>query len=198
MTSCFPGQCLPPPIGCLHLGPRNRGASFHVCSLQRYSFRNQCARDALHRHDAQALILLAKAGESRMLNRSNDVDAGDRPDIGRLLERLARESRDWAEAEMTLARLELTELKLQALRAAGFAAIGFAFALCALLALTEAAIDALSRLVATPSAAALMVAVILALAAIACGLGARRTVAWRSESLFLRWLGLRASDGGRR
>ena len=133
-----------------------------------------------------------------MLNRSNDVDAGDRPDIGRLLERLARESRDWAEAEMTLARLELTELKLQALRAAGFAAIGFAFALCALLALTEAAIDALSRLVATPSAAALMVAVILALAAIACGLGARRTVAWRSESLFLRWLGSRPSDGGKR
>lgn len=133
-----------------------------------------------------------------MLKHSDDVDAGDRPDIGRLLERLARESREWAEAEMTLARIELAELKLQALKAAGLAAIGFAFALCALLALTEAAIDAMSRVVATPFTAALIVAVILALVAIGCGLGARSAMAWRTESLFFRWLGSRPGDGEKR
>lgn len=127
-------------------------------------------------------------GEWRMQNSSDDT-SGERPLIGHLFEHLARDGRAWAEAEVKLARLELAELKSQALKAAGLAAIGLGSLLCGLLALTQAAITALSAHVPAPGLAGLIVATGLALCALACGLAAWRTIAWRTESVFFRWLG---------
>lgn len=130
-----------------------------------------------------------------MLNHSDDNETRERPEISRLLERLAQESRQWAEAEVTLAQVELAQLKAQVLRAALFAGLGFAAMLCAVVALTLAATDALSRHVMAPGLAALAVAVALALAAAAFAMMARRAVSWHSESLFFRWLGSRPGPG---
>lgn len=129
-----------------------------------------------------------------MQNPSDDI-SGERPLIGHLLERLTREGHAWAQAEVKLAQLELAELRSQALRAAGFAAIALGSMICMLLALTQAAITALSAYVPAPGLAGLIVATGLALLAVASGLAAWRAIAWRTESLFFRWLGSNGHDG---
>jgi uncharacterized membrane protein YqjE len=132
-----------------------------------------------------------------MLKSSDDMQAGERPDMSQLLERLAQESRAWADAEVTLAQIELAELKAQAMRAAGFAAIGLAALICTMLALTEAGIALLGPYVSSMGIAALVMAAILAVITAACAYSARRAVAWRTESMFFRWLGSKPERGGR-
>jgi uncharacterized membrane protein YqjE len=125
-----------------------------------------------------------------MLKHSDDTQPGERPEISRLLERLARESREWAEAETALARIELDELKAQALKAVIFAVVAFAAVICTLLALTEALIAFLAPHVSAGIAALIAVAV-FAILAVACAFAAKRAVNWRTESIFFRWLGSR-------
>ena len=130
-----------------------------------------------------------------MLNASDDMQRGDRPDISRLIARLARDSRDWAEAEITLAQVELAELKTRALKAAGLAAMALAALIAAMLALTQATIALLGSYLPGAGIAALAVAIILALATAGCAFAARRALAWRAESIFFRWLGSRPQHG---
>lgn len=130
-----------------------------------------------------------------MQNHSDDIAADERPDIGRLLQRLRRDAHAWAEAEVALARIELADLKMQALKAAGLAALGLGAMACAMFALTEASIAALAPHVSGAGLAGLIVAVALVLLAAACGIAARRAVSWRSESMVFGWLRSRPHDG---
>ena len=130
-----------------------------------------------------------------MQNHGDDIAEGERPDIGKLLQRLRREASAWAEAEVNLARVELADLKMQALKAAGLVTVGFGAIVCAMLALTQAAITALAPHVSGPGLAGLAVAAALVLVAVACGIAARRTMSWRSESMLFAWLRLRPRDG---
>lgn len=131
-----------------------------------------------------------------MLKHSDDSPSAERPEISRLLQRLASESRAWAEAEARLARLELSGLKAQLTKLAIMAALGIAAALCMFLALTQAMIGAVAQLSGNVVIAALAVAFVFALLAVLCALGARRFMVWRTESIFFRWLGSRSADGG--
>lgn len=124
-----------------------------------------------------------------MLKHSNDSEAGDRPDIARLLERLTREGRDWAEAEAALARLELSALKAQMVRTAVLAGGAATAVLCMMLALTQALIAALSGVITIAGGAAVVVAVLFAAIAAVFAVAARRTLNWRTESIFFRWFG---------
>lgn len=119
---------------------------------------------------------------------------GEAPQTLLLLERLAAEGRAWMSAEAALARLELAELKLRALKAAGLAALALASVICVLVALTQAAIALLSQHVAGNATAALLVAVIFALVAALSAVLARRAMAWRADSMLLRWFGSDAED----
>ena len=133
-----------------------------------------------------------------MLKHSDDeARSGPGPEIGRLLERLASESREWAAAEAGLARIELRALKTQVKRALIASAIGVAAVLCMLLALTQAMIAAMSRLMGDAATAALLVGIAFALLALRCLFVAHRFTRWRTESIFLRWLGSRPRESDR-
>lgn len=119
---------------------------------------------------------------------------GDGPQTVLLLERLAAEGLAWVSAESTLARLELAELKLRARKAAGFAAVALASFICVLVALAQAAIALLSAHVAGDGTAALLVAVIFALVAALSATLAWRALAWRADSVLLRWFSTDAED----
>ena len=132
-----------------------------------------------------------------MLKNSEETQAADTPELGRLLVRLMQESRDWAEAEARLARIELSVLRAQAVRMAALAAAAAAALLCMMLALTEAMIAALKHVVAGEGLAALIVAIGFAAVGVLCSVLARHSLAWRTESLFFRWFGSRNDRSGR-
>lgn len=129
-----------------------------------------------------------------MQNHGDHIAAGKRPDFGQLFERLTTQGREWAEAEVSLARLELAELKSQALKAAGLAAIALGALICVMIALMQAGIAALLPHVPAPGLAGLIVAIVFALIAAGCGIAAWTAVSWRTESVFFRWLGSHPHD----
>lgn len=132
-----------------------------------------------------------------MVTHRDESHGSGRPEISALFERLSSDGRDWAEAELALARAELGELRNQAMRAALFAAMGFAAVFCAMSALSQAGIALLTPHVSSEGVAALIVFVALVLLVIASGLALRRSISWRTESIFFRWFGAGASRGGR-
>ena len=124
-----------------------------------------------------------------MLNPHDDSTRGERPEIVRLIERLASEGRAWAEAEVALAQAEIIELKAQAIGAARYLALGAAAIIAALLALTQSVINLLGAYLHGPGVAALLVGFILMLVALGFMRAARRSLSWRAESIFFRWFG---------
>lgn len=133
-----------------------------------------------------------------MLRHADDSGEGERIDYGRLLERLAQDGRQWAEAELTLARIELSSLKSLVLRIAILAAIALAAMVCALVALSQAAIAGLASVVGSAGLAALLVALLLAAVAAIALWAMRAAMSWRAESIFLRWLGQTPARSGER
>lgn len=126
-----------------------------------------------------------------MLKHSDDTAPADRADLGGLLERFTRDSRDWAEAEARLARLELAGLKAQAMKAALLGGLAGAAILCTMFALMQGLIVVLSSMIGSVAIASLVAALVFAALAGGCAVAARRIVTWRSESILLRWLGRR-------
>lgn len=96
-----------------------------------------------------------------MLKPPDESAEGERPELGRLVDRLAQDAREWAAAEMALARLELAALKAQAIRAALFAGVALAALLTFFIAMTQAAIALLAPHAGGEGVAALVVAVLL-------------------------------------
>ncbi|MFN4140852.1 phage holin family protein [Aestuariivirga sp.] len=131
-----------------------------------------------------------------MLKQREETREVDRADIGALLQRLAADGRNWAEAEVTLARTELGELKAQAIRAVAFAMLGFAAGFCFLVVLSQAGIAFLAPLVGNTGVAALIVSAVLLALVGACFMVLRSAIAWRTESIFFRWFARRSSDAG--
>ncbi|WP_421696062.1 phage holin family protein [Aestuariivirga sp.] len=131
-----------------------------------------------------------------MLNQADAPHDSGRPGISELFERLGADGRDWAEAELALARAELGELKSQAMRAAVFASIAFAATFCAMVALTQAGIAVLTPLLGSEALAALIVGIVLVLLVIASAFSLMRCFSWRTESIFFRWFGGPSSHGG--
>ena len=127
-----------------------------------------------------------------MLKHSDDSEVGERADIGSLLQRLAQEGRDWAEAEAALARIEIAELKKRVVKTAVLAGLAGGAVLCMMLALTQALITSLSGMITSVGGAALVVAGLFAVIAAVFLVAARRAVVWRTESIFFRWLGARS------
>lgn len=132
-----------------------------------------------------------------MLKHSDEVHEGERPEIRALLARLSADGREWAEAELALARAELGELKRQAIRVIASALLGLAAVFCALAVLSQAGIAFLTPYVDGAGVAALIVGIALILLVILSFLLMRRSFTWRTESLFFRWFGRRPSDGAR-
>lgn len=130
-----------------------------------------------------------------MLKHSDEIAETDRPEIRLLLERLSADGRGWAEAELAMARAELSELKGQAVKAVSFAIIGFASLFAALVALSQAGIAFLTPHVDGPGVAALIVGGALLLLVIISFLVMRGAFSWRTESVFFRWFGRRPAGG---
>ena len=132
-----------------------------------------------------------------MLKHADEMQETPRPDIRHLFERLSAETRDWAEAEIVLARAELNALKRQAIRAAIFAALAFAAVFCALWAFSLAGIVFLAPHVDGPGVAALLVGCVLLVILALSVLAVRNAISWHTESVFFRWLGRRPPGGAR-
>lgn len=130
-----------------------------------------------------------------MLNRAAESDGNDRPDYCSLIDRLAQESREWADAELVLARIELAGLRAQLVRKAVFAAVGVLAALCVFMALTQAGILLLAPLMGSAGLAALAVALAFALVAAVCVLAMRRVPQVPRESLVFRWFAPKRGEG---
>lgn len=130
-----------------------------------------------------------------MLKHSDEIAEADRPEIRRLLERLSADGRGWAEAELAMARAELSELKGQAIKAVSFAILGFAAVFASLVALSQAGIAFLTPYVDGPGVAALIVGGVLLLLVIISFLVMRGAFSWRTESVFFRWFGRRPAGG---
>jgi hypothetical protein len=126
-----------------------------------------------------------------MLKKADETQQANRPEIRQVLDRLSADGHGWAEAELAMARAELSELKGKAILAASFAIVGFAAVFSALVVLSEAAIAFLTPHVDGPGVAALIVGGVLLLLVVISVLVMRRAFAWRTESIFFRWLGRR-------
>lgn len=124
-----------------------------------------------------------------MLKPPDETAEAERPELGRLIDRLGKDAREWAAAELALARVELAELKVRAVRAGIFAAVALAALICFLMAMTVAGIALLAPHAGGAGVAALVVAVLLGCVFTASLLGLRRALAWRRESIFFRWPG---------
>lgn len=129
-----------------------------------------------------------------MLMHADEHVDGGRPGISELLGRLGADGRDWAEAELAMARLELGELRSHAMRMVLFAAVAFAAVFCAMVALSQAGIAALTPY-AGEALSALTVAGLLAIVVVLCVLALRQSFSWRTESIFFRWFGQRHMGG---
>ncbi len=129
-----------------------------------------------------------------MLDHAADTDRTVRPDLSDLIERLSRDGKRWADAEMTMARIELSDLKSQVAKALCFAVLGFAAAFCALVALSQAGIAVLTPVVNDVGIAAVLVAGVMILLAVLSFLGMRRALSWETESIFFRWFTRTARD----
>lgn len=132
-----------------------------------------------------------------MLKHSDESHEGERPEIRALLERLTADGREWADAELALARAELGELKRQAIKAIVFALLGFAAVFCTLVVLSQAGIAFLTPYVDGVGVAALIVGVVLLLFVLLSFLVMRRSFTWRTESILFRWFGRRPPGGAR-
>lgn len=132
-----------------------------------------------------------------MLKHTDEMEDGSRPEIRQLLEQLSADGRDWAEAEVEMARTELGELKGQAIKAASFAIIGFAAVFCALVVFSQAAVAFLTPYVDGPGVAALIVGGVLLVLVVMSFLVMRSAFSWRTESIFFRWFGRRSPHGSR-
>jgi uncharacterized membrane protein YqjE len=130
-----------------------------------------------------------------MLKHADEMQQRDRPEIRQLIERLTTDGRGWAEAEVAMARAELSELKDQAIRAVTFAVLGLAAVFCALVVLSQAGIAFLEPYVDSPGVAALIVGGVLVVLVVLCLLVMRSAFSWRTESVFFRWFGHRPRDG---
>ena len=109
----FPGQCLPPPIDCLHLeGPARAGSFFALCGVAAAPFGTKRACEALQTTSITTPLRISSARgdlESRPPNaqaRRRDATAQPSRDQGTHRTR-CRDGRGWAEAEVAMARAEL-------------------------------------------------------------------------------------------
>lgn len=132
-----------------------------------------------------------------MLKHADEMRESDRPEIRQLLERLSADGYGWAEAELALARTELSALKGQLIRAVTFAILGFAAVFCALVVLSQAGILFLTPYVDGPGVAALIVGAVLLVLVAVFFLVMKTAFSWRTESIFFRWLGRRPPGGAR-
>ena len=126
-----------------------------------------------------------------MLKQADEMQQANRPEIRQVLDRLSADGYGWAEAELAMARAELSELKGKAIRAAIFAVIGFAAVFSALVVLSQAGIAFLTPYVDGPGVAALIIGGVLILVVVISLLIMRSAFSWRAESIFFRWLGRR-------
>lgn len=126
-----------------------------------------------------------------MLKQADEMQQASRPEIRKVLDRLSADAHGWAEAEFAMARAELSELKGKAIRVAIFGVIGFAAVFSALVVLSQAGIAFLAPHVDGPGIAALIVGGVLILIVAVSFLVMRSAFAWRTESMFFRWLGRR-------
>lgn len=132
-----------------------------------------------------------------MLDHAADTDGRARPDLSDLIERLSRDGKRWAAAELAMARIEISGLKRQVARALGFAVLGFAAVLCALVALSQAGIAFLTPVFESAGVAALLVAASLMALAVVSYLGIRAALQWEAESIFFRCFTRTARDARR-
>jgi len=132
-----------------------------------------------------------------MLKHADEMQEANRPEIRQLLERLSADGYGWAEAELALARAELSELKGQAIRAVTFAIIGIAAVFSALVVISQAGIFFLTPYVDGPGVAALIVGAVLLVLVATSFLMMRSAFSWRTESIFFRWFGRRPPGGAR-
>lgn len=176
----------PSPYDCLQLeGPAICGASFlRALQPQEPVGARRVALGMLHNPASRA-----DAAHDR--ETGSERDGASAPGLAVLIERFAKEGRGWAEAEVTLARVELSELRAQLLRALLLAVTAAAALLCAMIAFSQAGIAYVATLVDSTAAAALIIACVFALVAVAVVILLRRTVTWRAESIFFRWFGSR-------
>lgn len=130
-----------------------------------------------------------------MLKHADEMQEVDRPEIRQLLEQLSADGRGWAEAELALARAELRELKAQAIKALTFAILGLAAVFCALVVLSQAAIQFLTPHVGGPGVAALTAGGGLLVLVVVFFLAARSAFSWRTESIFFGWFDRHPSGG---
>jgi uncharacterized membrane protein YqjE len=133
-----------------------------------------------------------------MLKQPDEMQQANRPEIRQVLDRLSADGYGWAEAELAMARAELSELKNKAIRAAVFAILGFAAVFCALVVFSQAGIAFLTPHVDGAGVAALIVGGVLLLLVAVSFFVMRSAFAWRTESIFFRWLGRRPGDGRHR
>jgi hypothetical protein len=131
-----------------------------------------------------------------MLKYSHASTTPEPPDISELFERLSREGRGWAEAEVRLARAELGAFKGQAIRIVICGVLAFALTFCALFVLSQAAVAFLAPYVDSVGVASLIVGfALIVLVAISLFL-MRSALSFRADSVFLRWFATHSGWNG--
>lgn len=119
-----------------------------------------------------------------------------RKSIVTLLMELANDIRQWAEAELSLARAELDDLRRRLILVAIFAGLAVVLCITALIVLVQAGVAALAVYLGSAAVAGLVVGVALLVLAGICIVVMRRNLAWNADSVLFRWLAQgRRGDG---
>lgn len=129
-------------------------------------------------------------------------DAPDTPrDVSRksivtLVLELLNDIRQWAEAELTLARTELDDLRQRLILVAILAVVAVVILLTAVIVLAQTGVAALAIYLGSEVYAGLAMGVVLIALAGICLLAMRRQLSWKADSVLFRWLaqGRRGDD----
>lgn len=111
-----------------------------------------------------------------------------RKPIVTLLVELANDIRQWAEAELLLARAELDDLRRRLVMVAILAGAVAVLCITALIVLVQAGVSALAVYLGSEAIAGLVVGVALLVLAGICIAVMRRNLNWKADSLLFSWL----------
>lgn len=121
-------------------------------------------------------------------------DVTRKPIVTLLLE-LTNDIRQWAEAELSLARAELDDLRHRLMMVAIFAGLAVAMCITALIVLVQAGVAALAVYLGSEALAGLVVGATLLVLAGVCIVIMRRNLSWKADSVLLSWLAGRDRNG---
>lgn len=123
-----------------------------------------------------------------MPNKTKQSRVTGRPGLGALLQEVVEAGRNWAEAELALARTELDDLRRRCVAALILAGVALAALLTALVVLAQTGVAIMTLYLGSEMAGGAAVGALLLLLAALCVMLMMRMVRWRAESPLFHWL----------